>query len=65
MDKNTFMFYPEITDNDFYQKIYEKKENVISFEIVDKTFSFAGTSAYEWRGILSPRSVVWSSLLKK
>lgn len=25
MDKNTFMFYPEITDNDFYQK-YMKKE---------------------------------------
>lgn len=26
MDKNSFMFYPEITDNDFYEKIYEKKE---------------------------------------
>ena len=26
MNKNSFMFYPEITDDDFNQKIYEKKE---------------------------------------
>jgi superfamily II DNA or RNA helicase len=55
MDKNTFMFYPEITDNDFYQKIYEKKE-FRDTEIKEKV-NYNKSTTYKKEFTLEPHQV--------
>ena len=38
---------------------HESLERVVSFQLSDPDFSFSGTSAMEWKGVLSPRSIYW------